>query len=340
MDTSHMAATAIELVAPGKGILALDESGSTIGKRFAALGIANTAENRRDYREGLITTRGLNAYISGVIFNEETVRQSTRNGQPLLEVTKSYGLMPGVKVDRGPVEYGSGSKESVTEGLDGLRARLEEFHSLGLRFTKWRAVFRVGKKMPSHGCLRLNIDGLVRSAMLSQEAGLVPIVEPEVLIEGEHGIERHFQTTTEVLDALFFELRAQHGHLEAALLKANMILPGALYLQREPAVTIARETLRCMRRVVPPAIPGIVFLSGGQSELEATDHLDALNRLNESPWQLSFSFGRALQDTAMKAWQGCSWKMVHAQVELLRRARCNSAARFGRYRSEMEGQAS
>jgi fructose-bisphosphate aldolase class I len=333
-----MEATAVELVAPGKGILAADESGPTIEKRFKSVGVESTEDSRRAYREMLFTTHGLGAFISGVILYDETIRQQAADGSSLVEVLTRQGIIPGIKVDKGAKALAGFPGEKVTEGLDGLRARLAEYAQLGARFTKWRAVLTIGAHIPTRTCLAANVHALARFAALSQEAGLVPVVEPEVLMDGDHPLNRHYEVTESTLRMLFSELHEHRIHLEGLLLKVNMILSGTTCSTQATVTEVAQATRLCLQRSVPAAVPGIVFLSGGQSDVRATEHLDALNRMEpeHAPWQLSFSFGRALQAPALKQWAGMAGKAAAAQDALLRRARCNSAARFGQYTSEME----
>lgn len=339
MNTAAMEATAIELVAPGKGILAADESGPTIEKRFKSVGVASTREARRAYREMLLGTPGLGAFISGVILYDETLRDKTVDGTPFAELVTRQGMIPGIKVDKGGQPMAAFPGEKITEGLDGLRERLAEYAALGARFSKWRAVLALGPEIPTRACIEANIEALSRFAALSQEAGLVPMVEPEVLMDGEHTIQRHYEVTELVLRALFHELFLHRVHQEALLLKVNMILSGTSCPQQANVTEVVAATWQCMQRTVPTAVPGIVFLSGGQSDVRATEHLDALNRIDRTPWQMSFSFGRALQTPALKAWAGRTENVPTAQAALLHRARCNSAARFGQYSTDMEGRA-
>ncbi len=336
MNTTDLEAIALELVAPGKGILAADESGPTIEKRFKAIGVPSSEENRRSYRELLLTTAGLNAFISGVILYDETLRQQASDGTPFAEVLTRQGMIPGIKVDRGAKALAGFPVEKITEGLDGLRERLAEYGKLGARFTKWRAVIAIGTDIPTRACAEANAHALARFAALSQEAGLVPVVEPEVLMDGAHALERHYEVTELMLRLVFQALFEQRVRLEAMLLKVNMVLSGSTSPQQASVSEVAAATLRCMQRTVPVAVPGIVFLSGGQSDLRATEHLDAMNRIGGVPWQLSFSYGRALQAPALKAWGGKAAQVTAAQQALLKRARCNSAARFGQYSADME----
>ena len=332
----QMEATARALVARGKGILAADESTGTIEKRFKSVGAACTEENRRAYRELLFTTPGLGEFISGVILYDETIRQKSANGTPLVEVLHHQGIIPGVKVDKGAKALAGFSGEKITEGLDGLRERLVEYRELGARFTKWRAVITIGALIPSDTCLRANAHALARFAALSQEGGLVPIVEPEVLMDGDHNIGRHAEVTQRTLRIVFDALAEHRVRLEAMLLKPNMVLSGKDCPQQISVAEAAEATFRCMSRTVPAAVPGLVFLSGGQSDVRATEHLNAINSGSAAPWELSFSFGRALQAAALKAWAGSSANIAAAQKALLHRARCNGAARLGMYSATME----
>jgi fructose-bisphosphate aldolase class I len=336
MNASSLVTTAQSLVAAGKGILAADESGGTITKRFQALGIASTEETRRAYRELLFSTPELGSWISGVILYDETIRQKSAEGRPLVDVLKQAGIMPGIKVDKGAKPLAGFPGDKITEGLDGLRERLAEYVTLGARFTKWRAVITIGPRTPSLTALRANAHALARFAALCQEAGLVPIVEPEVLMDGDHPLERHGEVTRDA-HRLVFDALAEHGVLlEGMLLKPNMVLPGEKSKQQASISDVAAATLQLLRQTVPAAVPGIVFLSGGQSDVLATEHLNALNRLGGAPWQLSFSYGRALQSAALQAWSGDSAKVAAAQKALRRRARANSTARSGQYSAEFE----
>lgn len=336
MNTNEMEATARALVAPGKGILAADESLPTIEKRFNSIRVPSSEENRRAYRELLFTTPGLGEFISGVILFDETMRQKATDGTPLVEVLKRQGIIPGIKVDKGAKALVGFPGEKITEGLDGLRERLAEYARLGARFSKWRAVITIGANIPRRTCLEANAQALARFAALSQEAGLVPIVEPEVLMDGDHTIERHFEVTETILKSVFLSLFEHRVDLGAMLLKPNMVLAGKDCPQQASVARVAEMTLRCMLRAVPAAVPGIVFLSGGQGDVLATGHLNALNQLGKAPWELSFSFGRALQALALITWRGEPMSVKAAQQALHHRARCNSAARFGRYSEELE----
>ena len=328
--------TAQALVASGKGILAADESTGTIEKRFKSVGAACTEDNRRAYRELLFTAPGLGEFISGVILYDETLRQKSADGARLVESLLRQGIIAGIKVDRGAKALAGFSGDKITEGLDGLRERLLEYRELGARFTKWRAVIAIGTNTPSDFCLRANAHALARFAALSQEAGLVPIVEPEVLMDGEHEIVRHAEVTHRALRFVFDALAEHRVRLEGMLLKPNMVLSGKECPQQASVAEASEATLRCLKRTVPAAVPGVVFLSGGQSDVRATEHLNAMNHGKAAPWELSFSYGRALQAPALKAWAGKPENVASAQKELLHRARCNSAARFGKYSSSME----
>jgi fructose-bisphosphate aldolase, class I len=336
MNAEGLAATAMALVAPGKGILAADESSGTIEKRFRSIQVESTEEHRRAYRELLFTTKGASEFISGVILFDETIRQRAADGTPLAEVLRGQGIIPGIKVDKGAKPLAGFEGEKVTEGLDGLRDRLAEYRDLGARFTKWRAVIAIGDGIPTAGCVAANAEALARFAALSQEAGLVPIVEPEVLMDGGHTIERCHQATTETLASVFAALRAHRVRFDGMLLKPNMVLSGSDCPEQAGVREVAEATVGCLRDHVPASVPGIVFLSGGQSDELATAHLDAMNRLGTQPWQLSFSYGRALQAPALKAWKGEPANASQAQQAFYHRAKLNGAARFGRYTTEME----
>jgi fructose-bisphosphate aldolase class I len=321
--------TAGQLVAPGKGILAADESTGTIEKRFAAVGVESTADTRRAWRDLLFTTRDIEAHISGVILFDETIRQASDDGTPFQALLDDRGIIPGIKVDRGAKALAGAPGEKVTEGLDGLRERLAEYRELGARFTKWRAVIAIGPDLPSDYAIRVNAQALARFAALSQEAGLVPIVEPEVLMDGNHTIERSFEATERALHSVFAELQAQGVRLEEMLLKPNMIVSGYDCPEQADHEQVARDTIRCLRRSVPAAVPGIVFLSGGQTDDDADANLDALNRADAQPWELSFSYGRALQGAALKAWSGNAAELSAAQRVFAERVAAVGAARGG-----------
>jgi fructose-bisphosphate aldolase class I len=338
MSSTHdLEDTAAALVAEGKGILAADESFPTIEKRFKSIGVPSTEDNRRAYREMLFTSPGVDTHISGVILFDETIRQAGADGTALVEGLTRRGILPGIKVDKGAKPLGAVRGEMITEGLDGLRDRLAEYRDLGARFTKWRAVITIGDGIPTPGCIAANAEALARFAALSQEAGLVPIVEPEVLMDGDHTIDRCFEVTEAALHATFAALYAQRAVCERALLKPNMVLCGSGCPEPAGIEEVARETVRCLRRAVPAAVPGIVFLSGGQSPQQATAHLNAMNAMDAShPWQLSFSYGRALQEPPLKAWGGHAANVGTAQEAFAHRARLNGAARYGKYTESME----
>src|ERR671927_1701786 len=339
MAQNELHETARALVADGRGILAADESDSTIKKRFDSIGVESTEENRRAYRDLLFTTEGAEEFISGVILFDETIRQSSADGTPFPKLLEQRGIIPGIKVDKGAKPLANAPGETITEGLDGLRARLEEYRELGARFTKWRATYSIGKGTPSEYCVWTNAHALARYAALSQEAGLVPIVEPEVLMDGEHSIETSFEVTSRTLHAVFTELRDQRVHFEQMLLKPNMVLSGYDCPEQASHDEVAEQTLRCFRRHVPAAVPGIVFLSGGQTDEDATANLNAMNARGPHPWELSFSYGRALQAPALRAWGGEPTNVEAAQKAFYRRAKFNSAARTGSYAPEMEREA-
>ncbi len=333
---TELAATARALVAAGKGILAADESFGTIEKRFTSIGLPSTEENRRAYRDVLFTTPGIEQYISGVILFDETIRQHSADGTRFVEVLDSAGIIPGIKVDSGAKPLAGFPGEKITEGLDGLRQRLEEYRDLGARFAKWRAVISIDEGLPTRFALDANAHALARYAALCQEAGLVPIVEPEVLMDGSHSIERCEQVTEATLKTTFAHLFGHRVVLEEMLLKPNMVISGKGASPRAGVEEVAAATVRCLRRSVPAAVPGIVFLSGGQSPEEATAHLNAMNALGPLPWELSFSYGRALQDAALKTWSGQQANVSQAQDAYLHRSRLCSAARSGDYSEEME----
>src|SRR5436309_1519596 len=339
MDLEELERTARALVAPSKGILAADESTGTIKKRFESIALASTEESRRAYREMLFTTLGIEQFISGVILFDETIRQSTAGGVAITKVLEGTGIIPGIKVDRGAKPLAGFPGEQVTEGLDGLRERLAEYRELGARFTKWRAVMTIGPGIPAQTCIDANAEALGRFAALSQEAGLVPIVEPETLMDGDHTIDRHYDATRRTLEALFHRLFAHRVELTGTLLKTNMVLSSKSAPQQAGVEEVARWTLRVLRECVPPAVPGIVFLSGGQTDEAATAHLSEMNRIGGVPWQLSFSYGRALQAPALKAWGGDPSKIDAGQQAFSHRARLNGAARSGAYSPEMEREA-
>jgi fructose-bisphosphate aldolase, class I len=336
MTAPSMEATAAALIAPGKGILAADESFPTIGKRFTALNIAPTEVNRRDYRELLFATPGLGEFISGAILFDETIHQTTDGGTPMADLLARQGIVPGIKVDAGTTALANFAGEKITHGLDGLRERLVGYRERGARFTKWRAVIAIGDGLPTATCIGANARLLALFAARSQEAGLVPIVEPEVLMDGNHTLARCEEVTSVTLQTVFAALFAHRVVLEAMLLKTGMVVSGKNCPQQADAGTVAEATLRCLHRAVPAAVPGIVFLSGGQSEVAATGRLNAICRAGGTPWKLSFSFGRALQDAAMKTWHGVPANAAAAQTALLHRARCNGLAVQGKYSAEAE----
>jgi len=336
MKNENLESVARKLVAGGKGILAADESSPTIEKRLKSIGVPSTEENRRAYREVLFTTAGAGDFISGVILFEETIRQKTRDGRTFVEALEQQGIIPGIKVDKGAKAMANFPGEKVTEGLDGLRERLAEYRQLGARFAKWRAVITIGENIPTRTCIEANAEALARYAALCQEADLVPIVEPEVLMDGAHTIERHFEVTQQTLESVFHSLYEHRVALEGMLLKPNMVLSGKDCQQQASVQEVAEATVRCMKRVVPAAVPGLVFLSGGQTDQQATEHLNAMNHLEHLPWELSFSFGRALQAPVLKAWKGDPANAAEAQQAFHHRAWCNSKARFGKYSEEME----
>ncbi|HET8969155.1 MAG TPA: class I fructose-bisphosphate aldolase [Gaiellaceae bacterium] len=327
--------TARAIVADDKGILAADESTGTIKKRFDAIGVESTEENRRYYRQLLFTAPGMEDSIGGVIFYDETLRQSADDGTPFAEVLASKGVVPGIKVDTGAHDQAGFPGEKVTEGLDGLRGRLEEYRSLGARFAKWRAVITIGEGIPTVACIRANAHALARYAALCQEAGIVPIVEPEVLMDADNTIERCYDVTSRTLKWTFHELHVQGVELRGTLLKPNMVISGKGCSDQASSERIAELTLECFENHVPAAIPGIVFLSGGQSEVEATANLNAINRLG-GPWPLSFSYGRALQASALQAWGGDAGNTEAAQAAFVHRARMNALAVAGEWNAELE----
>jgi fructose-bisphosphate aldolase, class I len=336
MKTETLESVARKLVAPGKGILAADESSGTIEKRLKSINVPSTEDNRRAYREVLFTTKGVGEFISGVILFDETIRQKTGDGRTFVEALEQQGIIPGIKVDKGAKPMANFQGEKITEGLDGLRDRLAEYRQLGARFAKWRAVIAIGEKIPTRICIASNAEALARYAALCQEADLVPIVEPEVLMDGTHTIERHFEVTQQTLENVFHALYEHRVVLEGMLLKPNMVLSGKECPQQASVQEVAEATVRCMKRVVRAAVPGLVFLSGGQTDLQATEHLNAMNQLPDLPWQLSFSYGRALQAPVLKAWKGDSANVTAAQQAFHHRAWCNSKARFGKYSEGME----
>ena len=335
-NEQKLVGTAKAIVANDKGLLALDESNPTCNKRFAQYGIPQTEENRRKYRELIVTTTGLGDYISGAIFYDETIRQQKIDGTPFIKLIIDAGIIPGIKVDAGAKDMAGHPGEKITEGLDGLRARLAEYAQLGARFAKWRAVITIGNGIPSHGCIEANAHALARYAGLCQEAGVVPVVEPEVLMDGDHSMEKCRQVTEEVLQTVFDQLYRQHVIFEGMILKANMVLPGLTCPKQETNTEVADATINCLKRVVPAAVPGITFLSGGQSAELASERLNAMNIIfkSQSPWALAFSFAPAIQQPALAIWQGNESNVLAAQHALIHRAKCNRDARRGHYISE------
>jgi fructose-bisphosphate aldolase class I len=338
-NQDDMIETAREMAAPQKGILAADESSGTIKRRFDAIGVESTEDNRRNYRELLFRTEGANQFISGVILYDETIRQNGADGTPLVKVLTDQGIIPGIKVDAGTKPLAGAEGELVTEGLDGLRERLAEYKGLGARFAKWRAVITIGDGIPSDYCIEVNAQALGRYAALCQEAGIVPIVEPEVLMDGGHTIDACFDATRRTLHSVYNQLMLQSVHLPATILKPNMVLSGKDAPNRAPAEEVARQTVECFKETVPAAVPGIAFLSGGQSDEEATVNLDAINRYAArvgAPWELTYSYGRGLQAAPQKAWSGKSENKDAAQKAFYHRAMVTSAARQGKYSPSME----
>ena len=339
MNIKHLVMTAQAIVAPGKGILAADESSNTIKKRFDSICVDSTDANRRDYRELLFRTEGIAEHISGVILYDETIKQNSIDNTPLVKVIEDQGMIPGVKVDVGGKKLAGSPEEQVTEGLDGLRDRLVEYAGLGARFTKWRGIISIGNGLPSRYCIEVNSHALARFAALSQEAGLVPIVEPEVLMDGDHNIDRCFEITEATLREVYNQLAQQRIVLEATLLKPNMVLSGKDARDRAEPKEVAEKTIACFKRSVPAAVTGIVFLSGGQSDIEATENLDAIARHGIEvgvPWELSFSYGRGLQAAPLKAWSGNPDNRELAKRAFHHRAYVTGAARQGAYEPDME----
>lgn len=337
MNIDTLKAVANAIVANQKGVLAADESSPTIKKRFDSVAVESTEENRRRYREILFTTAGIERHVGGVILFDETLRQSTRDGVPFPRLLAARGIVPGIKVDKGAKALARHPGDKVTEGLDGLRERLAEYRELGAQFAKWRAVIEIDEhELPSPFGIRANAHALARYAALCQEADLVPIVEPEVLMDGAHGIERCEAVTAQVLEAVFAELDAHRVVFEGMLLKPNMVIPGKKCPRQAGAQEVAEATLRCLRRYVPAAVPGIVFLSGGQGAEEATENLNAMNATGAQPWEVSFSYGRALQAPVLAAWRGQEANVAAAQAALLKRCNLNGLARRGKYAPAME----
>jgi fructose-bisphosphate aldolase class I len=335
MAANELRAIAQSIVADHKGVLAADESTGTIKKRFDSIGVESTEDNRRAYRNLLFPTPGFEEYVGGVIMYDETIRQASDDGTPFAELLASKGVVPGIKVDTGAQDLAGHPGEKVTEGLDGLRARFAEYHALGARFSKWRAVITIGEGIPTDACVHTNAHALARYAALSQEAGIVPIVEPEVLMDAENTIERCFEVTARTLHVVFYELYRQEVALEGMLLKPNMVISGKQCPTQAPSSEIAELTVDCFLRHVPAMVPGVVFLSGGQSEVEATENLNAINRVG-GPWPLSFSYGRALQASALQAWGGEPDNVDAGQDAFLHRARMNALAVAGDWSAEVE----
>ena len=333
MSIEQLAETAQAMVAPGKGIIAIDESTTTIAKRFQGVGIENTEENRRAYRELLLTTPKLSDYISGAILFDETIRQSTKDGVPFAKYMSDHGIIPGIKVDKGTHPLAGCPGEVVTEGLDGLRERLKEYYKLGARFAKWRAVITIGEDMPSGTCIEANCHALARYAALCQEAGIVPMVEPEVLMDGDHDIDTCYEITEVTLRSLFGALYEHNVMLEGTILKASMVVSGKDCPDQAGIEEVAEMTLRCLKSAVPATLPGIVFLSGGQSDEHATAHLNAMNQMGAKPWPLSFSYGRAMQSAALKLWsKDMAGNVKSAQDTVFARARDNGLAAMGQWK--------
>jgi len=339
MNLTELERNARAMVAPGKGILAADESTNTIKKRFDAIKLESTADSRRRYRELLFTAPGAADSISGVIMYDETIRQSSGAGEPFPALLTRLGILPGIKVDKGTQPLPGFKGELITEGLDGLGARLAEYRQLGARFAKWRGVIDIGEGIPTLTCIAANAEALARYAGLCQAADIVPIVEPEVLMDGAHTIERCAEVTDQVLQTVFMALAAHRIYLPGMVLKPNMVISGKKCPVQAPPERVATETLACLKRHVPPAVPGIAFLSGGQSESDATLHLDLLNRQPALPWRLSFSYGRALQHTALETWKGQPGNVAGGQREFIKRAKLNGLATAGHYEASLERQA-
>ena len=337
MNKQALETIAQTMVADGKGILAADESTGTIKKRFDSINVDSTEDNRRDYREMLFrTVDAMREHISGVILFDETLRQKAADGIPLVEVIADTGALPGIKVDAGAKPMAGHNGEMVTEGLDGLRDRLNEYHALGAKFAKWRAVINIADGLPSAACLTANTHALARYAALCQEAEIVPIVEPEVIMDGAHTVERCYEVTTAALTALYAQLGEQGVHLEGTVLKPNMVVSGTENSVQAGIEQVAEMTLDCFHKCVPEAVPGIVFLSGGQSDQDATAHLDAMNKIGALPWKLSFSYGRALQAAPLKAWGGKAENIATAQTAFAHRAKMNGLAALGAWSADME----
>lgn len=332
--------TAQAMMAPNKGILAMDESHGTCNKRFQKLGIPTTEDRRRAYRQLIVTTPGLHQFISGAILFDETIRQSTDSGTPFVQVLQEAGIIPGIKLDQGAKDLAGHPGEKVTEGLDNLRERIAEYYQMGARFAKWRAVIAIGEAIPSRACLDANAHALARYAALCQEGGLVPIVEPEVLIDGDHSIERCYDVTQETLHTVFDQLYRQEVALDQMILKPSMVISGLESSAPASVEQVAEMTIRCLLNTVPASVPGVAFLSGGQSNEQASAHLNEMNAKygDRCPWRVTFSYARAIQQPALDYWRGNDANVPHAQQLLLHRARCNSAASMGQYSPDMEKQ--
>ncbi len=340
MSANDLAAIALAMVAPGKGILAADESTGTIGKRFEGINVENSEENRRAYRDMLFSTRGLGDHISGVILYDETLRQKSASGKSFVEVMAGNGILPGIKVDTGAKDLPLCAGEKITEGLDNLPKRCADYVKLGAKFAKWRAVIEIGRDLPSTTCIVANAHALARYAAICQEAGLVPIVEPEVLMDGDHSIERCEAVTEQTLIAVYEALYLHRVVLEHTVLKPSMVISGKKCAKQAPVEEVAARTVRTLKRTVPAAVAGIVFLSGGQSDVVATAHLNSMNAQFKGrlPWPLSFSYGRALQQPALKAWKGAAANVAAAQAALAHRSKMNGLASLGDYTAELECQ--
>lgn len=338
MDLAELNKVANAMVAPGRGVLAADESAGTCKKRFDAIGVESTEENRRDYRELLFRSKGM-ANISGVILFDETIRQRAKDGTPLAKIIEQAGSFPGIKVDKGAKPTPFYPEEVITEGLDGLRERLVEYRGLGAKFCKWRAVIDIGPGIPGYYCVKANADALARYAALCQDENLVPIVEPEVLMDGDHDIDRCYQVTELALKALFHELYLARVKLEGMVLKPNMVVPGKKSAKQASVDEVAEKTLRVLKECVPAAVPGIAFLSGGQSDLDATARLNAMNRMGGGPWKITFSYSRALQAAPQKAWSGKVENVPAAQAAFTHRAAMNGLASMGKWSPELEKKA-
>ena len=336
MELNNIEEIASYIVSDGKGILAADESNPTCGKRFDTIGVENIESNRRDYREMLFRASGLKDNIGGVILFDETLRQNAKDGTPLIDIMNAAGVLPGIKVDKGLIPISDGSDEVITQGLDGLNDRLKEYVAIGAKFTKWRAVIKIGNDMPSDQCIDGNADALAEYAKLAQNNGLVPIVEPEILMDGDHTIDQSFNASSRALASLFNSLKAKGVNLKGVLLKPSMVTPGSEATLKASVEDVANMTLKSLKENVPAEVPGITFLSGGQTEIEATQHLDAMNKIGGFSWKLSFSFGRALQAGALKAWSGDSGNAFIAQDILSHRAKMNNLAAQGDWIIDLE----